>query len=343
MTLPSTHHLAASAVLAVLSLFPLQVMSADVKPERLILYVNEDGVRVHDAIGQLEAALRRSGVTSRHRFQLHHVVVDLWQPANIRAKLLLGLQLHPAAIIATNSDIAAIAKSLTTEVPVIFACHQDPIRLGLIDSLAHPGGNLTGFTYFVPVDAKRLELLRQLAPGARKVGILIDRWWMEESGGKDAVLRARSSLGFEPHLFEAESLEDLHKALATPEAREMDAWYIPSTVLAFYQPVPMVAAFAALRKPAMFPSTQFVEQGALVSYQQLLTLVDSAQLFATMIGLVLDGLPPGEIPIERPKSFELAVNVAEARRLGLTVSPNLIKRADRVFDAIPVHGSVANR
>lgn len=341
MTFPPACLLVAAALLA--ALCPVPARALDEAPVRLVLYVNENSVRVNHAIEQLESALRRTGVTSRHRVKFHHVVVDLWQPASIRTKLLQALELRPAAIIATNSDVAAIAKSLTTQVPIIFACHQDPIRLGLIDSLAHPGGNLTGFTYFVPVDAKRLELLRQLAPAARKLGVLIDRWWMEESGGKDAVLRARSLLGYEPHVFEAESIEDLRKVLATPEARDMDAWYIPSTVLAFYQPVPVVAAFAALRKPAMFPSTQFVEQGALISYQQLLTLEDSAQLFATMIGLVLDGLPPAEIPIERPKSFELAINVAEARRLGLTVSPNLIKRADRVFDAIPVHGSVANR
>jgi putative ABC transport system substrate-binding protein len=332
MTLPIVRRLAISAVFTAISTFPALAASSDTLPERLILYVNEDGVRVQQALGQLEAALRRAGVASRHRVRLHHVVVDLWKPSSIKEKLNEGLQLHPAVIIATNSDIAAIAKSLTKQVPVIFGSHQDPIRLGLVDSFASPGGNLTGFTYFVPVDAKRLELLRQVAPGARTVGILIDRWWMEEAGGADAVRQARSLLGFEPHFFEAENLDDLRKILSTARAARMDAWYIPSTVLAYYEPRPLVDAFAALHRPAMFPSTRFVELGALISYQQLFTLEDSAQLLSTMVGLVLDGLPPGEIPIERPKSFELAINVAGARRLGVTLPATLLKRADRVFD-----------
>jgi putative ABC transport system substrate-binding protein len=282
-------------------------------------------------------------VATRHNIRLVPVVVDVWQATEIRAKLQAALRLRPAAIIATNSDIAAIAKSLTSQVPIIFASHQDPIRLGLIASLARPGGNLTGFTYFVPVDGKRLELLRLLSPGAKKLGILTDRWWIGESGGVDAVLRAKSQLGFEPSLFEAESLEDLRRVLLMPKAGGMDAWYVPSTVLAFYETKALVELFAALRRPVVFPTTQFVEQGGLISYQQLLTLDDSAHLWATMVGLVLDGVPAGEIPIERPKSFELAINVEAARKLGITIPASLIKRADRVVDASGAVGSAARQ
>jgi putative ABC transport system substrate-binding protein len=259
----------------------------------------------------------------------------MWKPDEIAARLKNALQARPAAVIAPNSEIAALAKSLTSEVPIIFASHQDPIRVGLIDSLARPGKNLTGFTFFVPVDLKRLELLRQVAPHARKLGIVIDRWWLEESNGKEVALAARKEFGFDSTFFPAETLEELKVQLSSPRAREMDAWYVPYTALPYYEPGLLVRLLNALDRPVMFPATLFVEKGGLASYEPQMTLAETASLWSTMIGLVLDGVPPGEIPIERPKSFELALNVEAARRLGLAIPANLIKRADKVFDAAP--------
>lgn len=317
------------------ALAPATTCAAVVRPQRTVIYVNDTDPRVANALAVLRAALEKSGVASRYDIRIEHLVVDMWQPAAIEARLKVALQANPAAIIAPNSEIAMIAKSLTTQIPIIFASHQDPIRMGLIDSLARPGKNLTGFTFFVPVDEKRLELLRQIAPRAKNLGIVIDRWWLEQSGGREAARRAQLDLGFEPHFFAAETIEELKKALSGPEAGSMDAWYVPFTALAYYEMGPVVEVFAPLRKPVMFPATPFVEKGGLIAYQQLITLEDSASIWGTMIGLVLDGLPPGEIPIERPKSFELALNVEAARRLGLAIPASLIKRADKVFDAAP--------
>jgi putative ABC transport system substrate-binding protein len=240
--------------------------------------------------------------------------------------------MRPAAIVATNSETAAIAKSLTRDIPVIFGSRQDPIRMGLVESLAHPGGNLTGFTYFVPIEEKRLELLRQLSPRVRKLGILVDRWWMDESEGS-SVMEGGARQGFEPHVFFAETTQALQMTLATAAARQMDAWYVPYTVLPFDRPAELVAMLGATRKPVIYPATQFVERGGLISYQQLLPLEESSRLIANMVALVLDGVPAGEIPIERPKSFELAINLATAKGLGISVPRSLIKRADRVIGA----------
>ena len=113
----------------------------------------------------------------------------------------------------------------------------------------------------------------------------------------------------------------------------MDSWFVPYALLAIEEPQAVLDSFEGLRKPVVFSATLFVERGGLASYQQKLSLDDSARLWATMIGLVLDGVPPGEIPIERPKAFELAVNLDAARRLGLSIPLSLVKRADRVIFA----------
>lgn len=299
--------------------------------EKLIAYIDADRPRVHAAMEKLRSSFSRAGVVPGHRIRLMLVPADVSDSTDIDRAVRRALQLHPAAIIATNSNVASIAKALTRGVPVIFASHQDPIQMRLVDSLARPGGNLTGFTYFVPIDTKRLELLRQLVPRAKRLGILIDRWWVEESSGQEVMRQARIQHGFETTLFAAESIAELRRVLETPAAKRMDAWYVPYTILPYDEPVPVGIILESLGKPVVFPATSFVERGGLVSYQQTLTLDESLLVWARMVGLVLDGVPPGEIPIERPKSFELAINVATARRLGITLPTPLLKRADRVI------------
>src|SRR5258708_2517291 len=189
MTLSPYRRLLLAILLAPLVPMPPAHAATVPGPERTVVYLNEDDPRIRNALNVLRATLARSGVTARHNVHIDHVVVDMWKPAEITAALKKALQSKPAIIIAPNSEVAALAKALTADVPIIFASHQDPIRIGLIASLARPGGNLTGFTFFVPVDEKRLELLRQLAPRVRKLGIVIDRWWLEESGGSEVAPR----------------------------------------------------------------------------------------------------------------------------------------------------------
>lgn len=323
---------------------PAARAQTDAPHERVILYVNEDNERVRAAIEKLKAALERTGVASRHRIRLHHVVVDFTRTAEAEDRIKRALSLRPAAIIATNGPIAVSAKAVTRDVPIIFASYQNPIGLGLIDSLARPGGNVTGFTFFVPIDQKRLELLRQMLPKAKRLGVLVDTWWMKEGGTRELKAQALAHHGFEAEFFPAETVADLAKALASPKAMGMDAWYVPYTVLPFEEPASVLRLFDEIRKPAIFSTTAFVEHGGLMSYQQILTLETAIGLWATMIGLVLDGVSPGEIPIERPKSFELAVNLDTAKRLGITVPAPMLKRADRtIFTATGDQAATAGR
>src|ERR1700730_6636225 len=163
----------------------LRACDARAGEERLVIYVNADNERIRRVVMKLDAALQETSAAQRYRIRLHHIVANLWDAADIETKMRAAIAMRPAAIMAGNGESAAIAKSLTREVPIIFASPQDPMHFGLVTSFAHPGGNVTGFTFYVPIDQKRLEFLRLAVPGARKLGIVIDRWWMAEAGGRE--------------------------------------------------------------------------------------------------------------------------------------------------------------
>jgi putative tryptophan/tyrosine transport system substrate-binding protein len=299
--------------------------------ERVIAYVDADTPRVKASIVKFDAALQRRGIKARHNISIRHVPVDVFKRDEAAANVGAALRDRPALVIATSSESAAVARELTSEIPIVFGSQQDPVRLGLVSSLAGPGGNLTGFTVFVPVDLKRIELLREIAPHARRLGIVIDHWWMEETDGARILREAKADLGFDGRVFLVEKPEDL-RLLASRAAREIDAWYVPPTTLPYEHPAALLSALAALRKPVVFPTGAFTEAGGLAAYQPMMSLDEAVDQFAKIVGLVLDGVPTGNIPVERPKSFQLSVNAAEARRLGIALPDALLKRADRVID-----------
>ena len=328
LRIPAAHFLA----WLIASAAPLALAQADSAPGplRVIVYLDADSDRVRASIARFGAVLARQGVKASHRVVVRHVPIDVTNRDETQARIAKALRDRPAMVIATSSEAAMATQRLTLEVPIVFGSWQDPVRLGLVRSLADPGGNLTGFTNFVPVDMKRLELLREIAPRAKRLGILIDRWWMEETDGAAILRDAKARLGFEGRTFLVEKVADLG-LLNSPAAREMDAWYVTPTTLPYENAAAVVRAMAALGKPAIYPTGAMADEGGLVAYQPKLSLDEALDLFARISGLVLDGVPPGSIPVERPKSFELSINVATARQLGLALPDTLIKRANRVI------------
>src|SRR5258708_35822734 len=133
------------------SALALPLAAADrMGPERVIVYLDADNERVNAAIAKFEAALQHRGITARHRVLVRHVPVDVFNRAQAIERISAALREHPALVIATSSESAAITQSLTSDVPIVFGSYQAPIRLGLLRSPPDPGGNLPGFTSFVP-------------------------------------------------------------------------------------------------------------------------------------------------------------------------------------------------
>ena len=298
---------------------------------RTIVYANVDGERVQRAFGSLHAALMKAGVLARHRVELRHVIVDEHDPERLQADLEKIVAMRPAAIVAPGGVIAAAAQKATVanRIPVVFGTWASPVHSGLVESLARPGANLTGSTDFMPLEEKRLELLLEVAPGTRRLGVLVDHLWMRQSHVATTLEAAARSRGLTVRMFAAESEADVDAVMASEDARAVHAWYVPFIEVLFMKPDFVVDAFRRLGKPVMYTRSAFVSKGGLISYQS--ELGDVFEVWAKLLGQILDGVPPAIIPIERPRHFELAVNLETARRLELTIPRSILKRADRFY------------
>jgi putative ABC transport system substrate-binding protein len=236
-------------------------------------------------------------------------------------------------VIVTLADPAArAAKAVITTVPIVMAVSADPVGTGLVQSLAHPGGNITGLTIYVgpEFEAKRLELLREMLPGVSRVAYLgskEDKDW-ESPWGK-SVRTAAQGLGvplvlaeFTPHQFTP--------AFTLISRARADALFVAPSP-ATYNDRALIVDFAArTRLPSIFANRESVELGGLMSYG-----VNRADVFrraATYVDKILKGAKPGDLPIEQPTRFELVINLKTAKALGLTIPPSLLARADEVVE-----------
>jgi len=302
--------------------------------EALVLYFNEDGERVRAAIAKLRAAFDSERLLAPHRVRLEHVVVDYEDPDQIRRSLRAAAARRPAAMIAASAPTALIARAEAPGIPVLFAVHQDPVELQLAQSYRRPGGNLTGFTFYRNDDEKRLELLREISPRSVRLGVVVDKWWdrgpaYRHPSSQTLAKTAREKFGFDVRFFEVNSIDDVKRLSGRADARAMDVWYVSVTKPGFDHPREVTQVMATLRRPAVYSLPFFTEMGGLISYQQ--TFENPFATWATMLGLILDGFPPGEIPIERPKVFELAVNVRVAREQGIVIPKSILLRATNFY------------
>lgn len=317
---------AAFAVLAIL--LPLPSPAAhEAGGKARILYFNDADPRVPASAEKLRRAVRSSPWYMRHPAEVELVVVDFASPSlegDIRAAL-AGRKV--AAIVAPNGIVALAAQRATTTVPIVFGVRQDPVAIGIARSMQAPGNNLTGFTQYSPVESKRVELLLQFQPGIRTLGVVIDRWWSRDptSWGFDAMLRERFGISARYH--EVESMAQLEALLASEAATDVDAWYVYSN--AFDSDAPRATALlGATCKPAVYTTTRWAAEGALIAYQPVID--DPFALWAKLLGAVLAGRAPGTIPIEGPRRFELHLNKEAARRCGLAIPRALATTATRV-------------
>lgn len=288
----------------------------------------EQSRKLHAELGRLAAAeLNPRGI------ELEFVPVADLEPATIAAALAAVVARRPLAILATSAAIAVQAKAATRQIPVLFASVIDPVRIGLVESLAAPGGNLTGFTYDVPIEEKQLEILRELAPRARVIGVIEDGYWLGPKFSRERLREQERALGVRIKVLVEASPERIARVPASAAAREVDAWLIPISDAAAMARTALVESIRRTGKPALYGRTLFVEAGGLASYQEVIP--SPMDLWRDSLHLVLTGTPPAQIPVQRPKDFELALNLEEANRSGLRIPPALLRRAHRFVSPAP--------
>jgi ABC-type uncharacterized transport system substrate-binding protein len=237
-----------------------------------------------------------------------------------------------AVIAAMDSPTVLVAKAATTTIPIVFNTGEDPVRLGLVASLARPGGNLTGVNFFAAeLAAKRLGLLRELVPGAARIAVIVnpDNPSITESTLRDLEPAARAAR-IQIQVLNAKSGAEIAAAFATIARDRLDALLLGSGPLFSSRRVQLALLAAHYGVPTMHTGRQYVEAGGLISYGTSLT--DAWRQVGAYAGRILKGAKPADLPVVQSSKFELAINAEAARILGLTVPPTLLATADEVIE-----------
>lgn len=242
------------------------------------------------------------------------------------------IALSPDVLIGGNPQTAVVLKSATTRIPIVFVTVADPVGIGLVQSLSHPGGNITGLATTVPgFTSKMVEILREIVPAAAKIAILINPGnAIHRLIVAEELPQTARKLGVALPILEATTTEELDIAFASAAAQRVDAIVPFSDPLTVVNAPRVVALAAQHRLPALYLFRQFGTIGGLIVYGP-----DIADLYRRAGGYVdkiLKGAKPSDLPVEQPTKFELLINMKTARALGLTVPPSLLLRADEVIE-----------
>jgi putative tryptophan/tyrosine transport system substrate-binding protein len=238
-----------------------------------------------------------------------------------------------AVIVAAGGTVPAItAKAATTTIPIVFAVGEDPVRLGLVESLARPGGNLTGINFFIgELAAKRLDLLRELVPAMKHVAVLVNpaNPARTEANVKEAQVAGRA-IGLQIQIATAGTAGEINAAFARFAREQPDALFVSPDPFFTVRRVQLATLAARHAIPTSFATRDLVEAGGLMSYGT--DINDATRQAGAYAGRILKGTKPAELPVLQSTKFELVINHQTARMLGLTVSQSLLARADQVID-----------
>jgi putative ABC transport system substrate-binding protein len=236
------------------------------------------------------------------------------------------------AVLATVGNAATLAtKAATATIPIVFQVGDDPVKLGLVASLARPGGNLTGVNFFAgELAAKRLELLHELVPGALRVAVLIN----PGNPNAQAVLRdvqaGARAMGMQIHVHNAATTGEIDAAFATFERERPDAVFVGPDPFFRARRVQLALLAAHHRIPATYALRDYAEAGGLMSYGA--SLNDALRQVGIYVGRILKGAKPADLPVVQSTKFELVINLQAGRTLRLPVPSSLLARADEVIE-----------
>jgi putative tryptophan/tyrosine transport system substrate-binding protein len=241
------------------------------------------------------------------------------------------VRLKTDVIVAPGDLIPRAAMAITTTVPIVMTTSTDPVREGLVQSLARPGGNVTGLT-LAPgpeIEAKRLELLREVLPRVSRVAYLAskdDRDWQSPAG--QSLQAAAQALGVMLMLAEHTS-QQFTEAFTLISRALVQALLVAASPPAFGGRVLVVDFATRSRLPSMFAFREPVQLGGLMSYG--VNVADNFRRAATFVDKIVKGTKPADLPVEQPTKFELVINMKTAKALGLTIPPSVLGRADQVI------------
>jgi putative ABC transport system substrate-binding protein len=245
--------------------------------------------------------------------------------------LVADLLRQPVDVIVANTPAALAAKAATTTVPIVFASGRDPVRDGLVGSLSRPGGNITGVHFFFSeLGAKRLDLLRQIAPTATTIAVLVNPNHGDTEAERADVLATGRAIGQQLFVLDVNSDRDIEAAFATVVQRGAGALYVGTGAFTNSHRERLVALAARHALPASYSQREAVAAGGLVSYGPSIT--DAYRQTGIYAGRILKGEKPADLPVMRSTRFELMLNLKTAKALGVEIPPTLLALADEVIE-----------
>jgi putative tryptophan/tyrosine transport system substrate-binding protein len=237
-----------------------------------------------------------------------------------------------AVLVSTGgSPSITAAKAATTTIPIVFTTGSDPVRLGLVTSLSHPGGNITGVDFFVTqMESKRLGLLRALIPGVQLIAVLLNPTQQIYTRQKTDVEEAAHATGQQMHLLSASNESEIDAAFATAMQLRAGAMLVGADPFLNSQRDKIVALAARHAIPAIYEQREHALAGGLMSYGT--NLSEAYRQAGVYAGRILKGEKPGDLPVVQSSKFEFIINLRTAKALGIEVPPNLSAEADEIIE-----------
>jgi putative ABC transport system substrate-binding protein len=284
-----------------------------------------------DLVDAFHQGLRETGYVENQNVTIEYRWAE-GRNARVPALLTDLVQRQVAVIAVPGSTGAALAaKSATRTIPIVFMMGADPVELGMVASLARPGGNMTGVAQLmVPVLAKRLGLLRQLVPRAHTIALLINPTNPFGEAERREMQTAMQTLGLRLYVVHATNKDEIDEAFASMMAEGVGALLIGADVFFLLQQVQIAILAARYAIPAISHYREFPPAGGLMSYGN--NLLEANRLVGVYVGRILRGDRPGDLPVTQPTKFDFMINLRTAKALRLEIPPTMLALADEVIE-----------
>ena len=286
--------------------------------------------REQPRLAAFKQALRELGYSEGHNILIEQRYAggNFQQLPELAAEL---VRVKVDILVVAGAPASLAARKMTSVIPIVVVGIADPVGLGLVDSLARPGGNITGLSDFnAGVVAKRLELLKEVVPSASRVGVLLNPTNPTNPLQLKLTQAVASTLGVRLLPLEAKSAEDIDRAFAAMRTERAEAVVVIGDPMFGTQRRRLIDLSVKTGLPAIYSNREYVIHGGLVSYGT--NLDDLYRRAPYFVDKILKGAKPGDLPIEQPTKFELVINLKTAKALGLTIPPSLLQRADQVIE-----------
>jgi putative ABC transport system substrate-binding protein len=285
---------------------------------------------ISDRLRAFRQGLKDTGYVEGENVAILHRFAE--NQDNLLPELAADLVRRQVAVIIATGVGVFVAKAATATIPVVFVTAEDPVRLGLVASIARPGGNLTGVNLFnTEVVAKRLDLLRELVPRAARVAVLVNPadGASTETTVRDATAAARA-IGLQIQILNANTGREIDSAFEAMARDGYEAVFVGASPYLSGRRVQLAQLAAFNHLPATYSNREYVEAGGLMSYGT--SISDALRQIGVYAGRILKGAKPADLPVVQASKFELVINANTARMLGLIVPDKLLVAADEVIE-----------